>query len=162
MCLAAQRVGQWYTACAGLDRCFRSEAEALQAGAKLRAGDSEERRCVRLVTFGVCQSGQDGAPFETRQRLRRRVLRRLTVRGAPSRLSRPADPEMFRREETTLDENQGTLDRILQLPGVAGPGMRTQQVFGVLTQGRLPSAEPGTNLPDEMTRQEDHIVSPLP
>jgi len=55
--MSARVTDQGWTERAGLDGHLRGEPEAFHAGVKLRPGDPEERRGLRLVAFGVFRGG---------------------------------------------------------------------------------------------------------
>jgi len=123
--MRARVTDQRWTECAGLNDGLRGEPEAFHAGVELGPGDPEDRRGSRLVAFGMLQGGEDGAPFQVDQRLRRRWHRCVAARSFQTLMPRGVQAEMGRRQEAPLGQDEGALHGVRQLPDVTGPPIRT-------------------------------------
>src|SRR5512144_2367004 len=129
---------------------------------ELCAGDPEDRRGLRLITFGVIQSNENGALLQVGQRLGSGRRRWLADAPDPMRIRCARQIEMGRREKAAIGQDQRALDGVRQFADVARPPVDAQSVLSVTAQSRVPLAEPYAELPNEMVRQQQNVIAALP
>ncbi len=100
--MGVRMTDQGWTECAGLHARLRAEPEAFNAGVELRPGDPEDRCGSPIVALGALQGGENGAPFQMDQRLRRRWLRCVAARAFQTLMPSAVQTEMGRRQEVSL------------------------------------------------------------
>src|SRR6266566_2533632 len=83
------------------------------------------------------------------------------MRRLAGRESRRGKPELCGGDEPGVRNDQRSLDRVLELPDVTGPGVRHQQLPGVAAQPRLPLAHPLAQAADELLGEEHHVLAAL-